>query len=303
MGKDNFQIISFYKFVRLDDVDKIKDQLFLLCKKHSVLGTIILAKEGVNGMLAGNLNSIKVIMVFFEGLHFTSKDFKFSESDVKPFKRFRIKIKKELISLGYPELSNPSEVVGEYVEPEDWNNLLNDKDVLLIDTRNKYETSIGTFNNAVLPDIKNFKEFPDFIEASEISKNAKIAMFCTGGIRCEKASSYLLKKGFKNVSHLKGGIIKYLEKVPQEKSKWEGECFVFDNRVSIEQDLKKGNYLNCNGCGNPLRKEEIDSPKYKKGVSCPKCFDSLTKEKISRSSERQKQVELSAERGEVHIGE
>ncbi len=303
MANDNFQIISFYKFVGLVDVHNIKDQLFVLCKKHSVLGTIILAKEGVNGMLAGNLNSIKSIMVFFEGLGFSSIDFKFSESETKPFKRLRIKTKKELISLGYPELSNPNEVVGKYIEPEDWNNVLNDKDVLLIDTRNKYETSIGTFNNAIVPNIKNFKEFPDFIEESEINKNTKIAMFCTGGIRCEKASSYLLKKGFKNVSHLKGGIIKYLEKVPQNKSKWEGECFVFDNRVSIEQDLKQGNYLNCNGCGSPLRKDEIESPKYKKGVSCPKCFDSLTKEKISRSTERQKQVELSAERGEVHIGE
>ena len=303
MSKNNFKIISFYKFTRLDNLLDIKDELYIFCKKNSILGTIILADEGVNGMLAGSHFSIQQTIVFFKTLNLKLEDFKFSESEIKPFKRLRIKTKEELISLGYPELSNPNQLVGKYVEPEEWNKIVNDEDVVLIDTRNKYETSIGTFKNAVLPDIKNFKEFPSFIKKNNINKNAKIAMFCTGGIRCEKATSYLLKKGFKNVSHLKGGIIKYLEKIPKDQSKWVGECFVFDNRVSIEQDLKEGNYLNCNGCGKPLKKEEIDSPFYQKGVSCPKCYNSLTEDKVSRFSERQKQVELSEKRGEVHIGE
>ncbi|MBT6795523.1 rhodanese-related sulfurtransferase [bacterium] len=303
MDKINFELISFYKFVPIKDPDKLKDMLFVLCKKSKILGTIIVSKEGVNGMLAGSSTSLNTAISFFSKLGFSIEDFKFSRTNIKPFKRLRIKIREELISLGYVKLSNPNEAVGKYVDPEDWNNLISKKDLVLIDTRNKYETSIGTFNGAILPPMKNFKEFPDFIKNNNISKDASIAMFCTGGIRCEKASAYLLKIGFKDVSHLKGGIIKYLEKVSKEDSKWEGECFVFDNRVSIEQDLTQGNYLNCNGCGNPLRKEEVAHPKYKKGVSCPKCYDNLTKEKIESSSERQKQVELSEKRGEVHIGE
>ena len=303
MDKINFVLISFYKFIPIKDPDKLKDMLFVLCKKSKILGTIIISKEGVNGMLAGSSTSLNTAISFFSKLGFSTEDFKFSRTNIKPFKRLRLKIREELISLGYAKLSNPNEAVGKYVDPEDWNNLISKKDLVLIDTRNEYETSIGTFNEAILPPMKNFKEFPDFIKNNNISKDASIAMFCTGGIRCEKASAYLLKIGFKDVSHLKGGIIKYLEKVSKEDSKWEGECFVFDNRVSIEQDLTQGNYLNCNGCGKPLRKEEVTHPKYKKGVSCPKCYDNLTKEKIESSSERQKQVELSEKRGEVHIGE
>ena len=303
MDEVSFEIISFYKFITIKNPDELKDMLFVLCKKSKILGTIIVSKEGVNGMLAGDDDSLKTATSFFSKLGFSIDDFKFSKSNIKPFKRLRIKIKEELISLGYPKLSNPNEAVGKYVEPEDWNNLISKGDLILMDTRNQYETSIGSFTQAVLPPIKNFKEFPNFIKKHNIKKDAKIAMFCTGGIRCEKASAYLLKTGFKDVSHLKGGIIKYLEKVPEEESRWEGECYVFDNRVSIEQDLKQGNYLNCNGCGEPLRKEEAAHPKYKKGVSCPKCYDDLTKEKMESLFERQKQVELSEERGEVHIGE
>lgn len=303
MTSSKFELISFYKFVSLEYPEKLKEELFVICKKLSILGTIIISKEGVNGMLAGTTSSVKTITNFFEPLGLSLDDFKFSESETKPFHRLRIKIKKELISLGFPELSNPNEIVGKYVEPEDWNKLIEEKDIVVLDTRNKYETSIGSFKNAILPSMKNFKEFPDFIKKNNIKKDSRIAMFCTGGIRCEKASAYLLNIGFKEVLHLHGGIIKYLEKVSEENSKWEGECFVFDNRVSIEQGLKQGNYLNCNGCGEPLKKEEVFNPKYKKGVSCPKCYDGLTKEKIKKSSERQKQVELSKQKGEVHIGE
>lgn len=303
MNSENYEIISFYKFTSINTISQLNDELIVICKKNNILGTVILSNEGINGMLAGSLKSIDKVIKFFEKLDLTRDDFKFSKSDIKPFNRLRIKKKDELISLGFPELSDPNEAVGEYVEPEDWNELIKDKDVVLVDTRNKYETTIGTFDNAILPSIRNFKEFPDFVKEKLTEKNAKIAMFCTGGIRCEKASSYLLKNGFKNVFHLKGGIIKYLEKVSKEDSKWNGECFVFDNRVSIESDMNQGSYLNCNGCGNPLKKEETKSSKYKKGVSCPKCYDYLTDDKIQRSTERQKQVELSAKRGEVHIGE
>ena len=303
MDNSNFEIISFYKFINLKLINKLKDELYIICKKNSILGTVILSKEGVNGMLAGSKDSIELITSFFIKHGVLIDDFKFSSSATKPFHRLRIKIKKEIISLGHPELSNPNELVGKYVEPEDWNKLIEEENVVLIDTRNKYETSIGTFKNAIVPPLRNFKEFPNFIKKNDLNKNSKIAMFCTGGIRCEKASSYLLKSGFKEVLHLHGGIIKYLETVPSEDSKWEGECFVFDNRVSVEQNLKQGTYLNCNGCGEPLKKEEVLSPKYRKGVSCPKCYDSLTKEKIQKSSERQKQIELSKLRGEVHIGE
>ena len=303
MNKVNYQLVSFYKFTPLEDPGLLSDQLFVLCRRCSVLGTIIISKEGVNGMLAGSQDSIEIVTNFFQKLDFALEDFKFSTSVSKPFNRLRIKIKKELISLGYPELSNPNEVVGTYVEPKDWNDLIAEENLILIDTRNKYETSIGTFHNAILPQVRNFKEFPGFINKYKVKKDTKIAMFCTGGIRCEKASAYLLKTGFKEVFHLKGGIIKYLETVPRKDSKWIGECFVFDNRVSIEHDLKEGSYLNCNGCGEPLRKDETSNPKYKKGISCPKCHGGLSKEKFERSKERQKQVELSAKRGEIHIGQ
>ena len=175
--------------------------------------------------------------------------------------------------------------------------------VVLIDTRNYYESSIGTFNKAKLPETKNFKQFPKFINTLDLNKDSKVAMFCTGGIRCEKASSFLLSKGFKEVFHLKGGIIKYLEEVPEKESKWEGECFVFDNRVAIEHNLVQGTYSICNGCGEPIKKEDLESPKFEKGVSCTRCFDSLSDEKIKSSKERQKQIELSKEKGEIHLGE
>ena len=303
MGIEGYKNIGFYKFVQINFPEILKEEFYVFCKKNRILGTLILSSEGINGMLAGATTSIDNFIKLMEKVDLKKSDFKVSTSEVKPFNRLRIKVKKEIISLGFPEISNPNENVGTYVEPKDWNSLIEQDDVVLIDTRNYYESSIGTFNKAKLPETKNFKQFPKFINTLDLNKDSKVAMFCTGGIRCEKASSFLLSKGFKEVFHLKGGIIKYLEEVPEKESKWEGECFVFDNRVAIEHNLVQGTYSICNGCGEPIKKEDLESPKYEKGVSCTSCFDSLSDEKIKSSKERQKQIELSKEKGEIHLGE
>ena len=303
MSIEVYKNIGFYKFVQINFPEILKEEFYVFCKKNRILGTLILSSEGINGMLAGATTSIDSFIKLMEKFDLKKSDFKVSTSEVKPFNRLRIKVKKEIISLGFPEISNPNENVGTYVEPKDWNSLIEQDDVVLIDTRNYYESSIGTFNKAKLPETKNFKQFPKFINTLDLNKDSKVAMFCTGGIRCEKASSFLLSKGFKEVFHLKGGIIKYLEEVPEKESKWEGECFVFDNRVAIEHNLVQGTYSICNGCGEPIKKEDLESPKYEKGVSCTSCFDSLSDEKIKSSKERQKQIELSKEKGEIHLGE
>ena len=289
--------------MNIESKDFLKEEFYPLCKRLKILGTLIIANEGLNGMLAGSSQSIdKVLSRLFE-LGIESEDVKISFSEIKPFNRLRIKLKEEIISLGNPDKSNPNKKVGKYVEPEDWNKIMDDKDVILIDARNYYETSIGTFNGALVPDINTFKDFPDFVRRIEYKKDKRIAMFCTGGIRCEKASSYMLQVGFKDVLHLKGGIIQYLATIPEKKSKWEGECFVFDNRVAIEHELDVGTYIICNACGEPVSKDDASSNKFKKGIHCPLCFDKLSEYQIKRATERQKQVELAKKRGEVHIGE
>jgi UPF0176 protein len=298
-----YKNISFYRFINIESKDLIKEKFSTLCKRLKILGTLIIANEGLNGMLAGSSESIDKVLSELFDFGIKSEDVKISFSEIKPFNRLRIKLKDEIISLGNADKSNPNKMVGKYVEPEDWNKAMEDKDVILIDTRNHYETSIGTFNGALVPNINTFKDFPDFVQRMEDKKDKKIAMFCTGGVRCEKASSYMLQVGFKEVLHLKGGIIKYLENIPEKKSKWEGECFVFDNRVAIEHELDVGTYIICNGCGEPVSKDDASSDKFKKGIHCPSCFDKLSEDQIKRATERQKQVELAKKRGEVHIGE
>ncbi|MBT89905.1 MAG: hypothetical protein CMN79_05385 [Spirochaetales bacterium] len=298
-----YKNISFYRFINIESKDLIKEKFSTLCKRLKILGTLIIANEGLNGMLAGSSESIDKVLSELFDLGIKSEDVRISFSEIKPFNRLRIKLKDEIISLGNADKSNPNKMVGKYVEPEDWNKAMEDKDVILIDTRNHYETSIGTFNGALVPNINTFKDFPDFVQRMEDKKDKKIAMFCTGGVRCEKASSYMLQVGFKEVLHLKGGIIKYLENIPEKKSKWEGECFVFDNRVAIEHELDVGTYIICNGCGEPVSKDDASSDKFKKGIHCPSCFDKLSEDQIKRATERQKQVELAKKRGEVHIGE
>ena len=237
--------------------------------------------------------------------NFNNIDIKYSSSHVNPFVRLKIKLKKEIVTIG-DESINPNEFVGDYVEPKDWNNLIQDKDTILIDTRNNYEYSIGTFKNSINPNTVKFREFPEWVEKQNFSdeekQNKKIAMFCTGGIRCEKASSMMIKDGFKKVKHLKGGILNYFEKINEEESLWEGECFVFDDRVAIKHDLSEGSYDMCHGCRMPITDKDKSSELYIRGVACPSCYNQTSVEQKSRYMSRQKQVDLAKKRNQKHIG-
>jgi UPF0176 protein len=225
-----------------------------------------------------------------------------SYADEHPFYRMKVRLKKEIVTLGVPGVS-PTKQVGTYVKPEDWNALISDPDIILIDTRNDYEVDIGTFKGAVDPKTTTFREFPEYVAKNlDKTKHKKVAMFCTGGIRCEKASSFMMDQGFEEVYHLQGGILKYLETVPEEKSMWEGECFVFDQRVAVRHNLEVGEYDQCYACRHPLSPAEMQSEQYAPGISCPYCYDKLSEEKRASLSERQKQVALAKQRGEAHIG-
>ena len=298
-----YKIISFYKFFDIKSSETLKNKILKEFKKNSILGTLILSQEGVNGMLSGKeQNLYNVINFLIQNFNLKMQDFKSLNSSKKPFHRLRIKIKDEIISLGRPKSSNPNKNVGKYLQPYEWNDFLEKEDVILIDTRNYYETSIGTFKNSITPNMSNFKDFPKFVDSLSKYKNKNIAMFCTGGIRCEKASSYMIEQGFKNVFHLKGGIINYLGQIKEKISKWQGECFVFDNRVAVKHDLSPGVYKMCHACNEPLSLSDTKSPKFKEGVHCHKCFGKLNKRQIERLSERQKQMDLAKKRGKVHLG-
>ena len=234
----------------------------------------------------------------------SDSNFKISVSQKEPFPRLKVKLKDEIVSIGN-EWANPQKIVGQYIQPEEWNKLISQDDVLLIDTRNTYEHSIGTFKNSIQPKTTNFREFPqwvDRLESSEIDKDQKIAMFCTGGIRCEKASSLMKAKGFTNIYHLKGGILSYLEKIDESESLWEGECFVFDDRVALNHQLQIGSFDMCHGCRMPITKNDQLSPKYEAGISCPNCFDLKTPEQKKRYADRQKQIDLAKQRNQKHLG-
>jgi UPF0176 protein len=266
----------------------------------------LLATEGINGTVAGNKLAIDEFKKFLDKNNLLSpSDFKVSMSEKDPFPRLKVKIKNEIVSIGN-DLANPQEIVGEYIEPQDWNNFISQEDVLVLDTRNTYEYSIGTFKNSVQPETTNFREFPEWVEQLQSSKknnkDQKIAMFCTGGIRCEKASSFLKAKGFNNVHHLKGGILSYMEKIDEPESLWEGECFVFDDRVALNHRLEVGSFDMCHGCRMPITEEDKVSPKYNRGISCPNCFDSKTPGQQKRYADRLKQIDLAKKRGERHIG-
>ena len=300
-------IIALYKFTSLPQFEELRLPLQTAARKAGVRGTLLLAHEGINGTLAG---CRRAIGSFLERLErepaIGTLEVKFSFAEEQPFYRMKVRLKKEIVTLGQPAV-DPTNTVGNYVDPADWNRLIDDPDTLVIDTRNDYEVSIGTFENAVNPETLSFREFTDFVEDKlkpliEDKKPKNIAMFCTGGIRCEKSTSYLLQEGFENVFHLKGGILKYLETIPKDDSKWQGECFVFDGRVSVGHDLQPGSYDMCHACRMPLSSEEKQHPAYRPGLSCPKCIDNLSEAQIKRFSDRQKQVELAKQRGEVHIG-
>jgi UPF0176 protein len=270
----------------------------------SIKGTILLATEGINGTLAGSNESMDEFELFLQKKKlFNELNFKISFASIEPFPRLKIKIKDEIVSIGNKK-ADPLLQVGDYVEPEDWNKLINRKDVLVIDTRNTYENAIGSFKNSIQPETTNFREFPDWVNNLDknIDKNTEIAMFCTGGIRCEKASSLMKQQGFKNVSHLRGGILNYIETVHEQESLWQGECFVFDDRVSVDHKLNVGSYDMCHGCRMPITEDDKQSIKFLRGISCPNCFDNKTADQKKRYAERQKQIDLAKLRNKKHIG-
>jgi len=305
MKENFFKVAAFYKFTPLHNLSELQETFMQFLTQHKIKGTILLAHEGINGTLAGSSASINQFKHFLKIRDLLSiKNFKTSSCEVEPFPRLKVKLKNEIVSIGNV-LANPQKRVGEYVQPEDWNDLITEDDVLVLDTRNTYEYSIGTFKDSIQPSTTNFREFPQWVEElenSQTDKSKKIAMFCTGGIRCEKASSLMKAKGFNNIFHLQGGILNYIKKIDEEHSLWEGECFVFDDRVALNQNLEVGSYDMCHGCRMPITEEDKVSPKYNRGISCPNCFDSKTPGQQKRYADRLKQIDLAKKRGERHIG-
>ncbi|MFC4271111.1 rhodanese-related sulfurtransferase [Sneathiella chungangensis] len=298
-----FVVAALYKFVALPDYEELQGKLLDLCQRNGIQGTLLLAEEGINGTVSGTREAIDALLGFLKAdTRFKDLQHKEALYEKQPFYRMKVRLKKEIVTLGAPGL-NPREAVGTYVKPKDWDSLISEPDILLIDTRNDYEVEVGTFRGAINPETKTFREFKKFVEEKlDPVRDKKIAMFCTGGIRCEKSTSYLLSKGFENVYHLEGGILQYLEEVPKKNSSWEGECFVFDQRVTVNHDLEKGSYDQCYACRYPITEEEKASPLYIEGVSCPRCHDSLSPDQKKRFADRQKQIRLAKERNEIHIG-
>ncbi len=284
-------IATFYKFVHLPDFVEKQPLLLAYCQKQNVKGTILLAEEGINGTIAGSDNDVNSVLSFLRSdPRLADLEHKQSCAESEPFERLKVKLKKEIVTLGLAEV-DPSQQVGIYVSPKDWNALISDPEVVVIDTRNNYEVSIGTFANAENPQTESFRQFPEYVRNHlDPTKHKKVALFCTGGIRCEKASSFMLSQGFAEVYHLQGGILKYLEQVPTKESLWQGECFVFDERVAVRDALEAGTYKMCRSCGHPISEVSKTSPMYKEGISCPHCFDSLTEDRRTRQQEKQHQL-------------
>lgn len=296
-------VTALYHFVRLENFEQLRQPLLDVMLKNDVKGTLLLANEGINGTISGSRKGIDAVLAWLNAdQRLNGFDFKESFTNEQPFYRTKVKLKKEIVTMGVEGI-DPNLKVGTYVKPEDWNELISDPETLLVDTRNDYEYQIGTFEKAVNPDTETFREFPEYVKKNlDPKKHKKVAMFCTGGIRCEKSTAYLKELGFEDVFHLQGGILKYLEEVPQENSLWKGECFVFDNRVAVNHDLEKGSYDQCYACRYPITEEEKQSEKYEEGVSCPHCFDTVSEEQRQRFAEREKQIQLAKARGEEHIG-
>lgn len=296
-------VCALYRFVTLDNYQQIQAPLLNLMQANNIKGTLLLANEGINGTVAGSREEINKLIDWLKSdprlSNLTTKE---SFTQDNPFYRTKVKLKKEIVTMGVEGI-DPKRTAGSYVKPKDWNALISDPDVLLVDTRNDYEISIGTFKNAVDPKTTNFREFPQYVKDNlDPAVNKKVAMFCTGGIRCEKSTAYLKEQGFDEVYHLEGGVLKYLEEVPQEESMWQGECFVFDNRVSVNHQLEKGQYDQCHGCRLPITEADKQSDKYQEGICCHQCHEHLTFEQKQRFAQREKQVALAKQRGQTHIG-
>ncbi|MDB5474161.1 MAG: hypothetical protein JWP99_1464 [Devosia sp.] len=301
-----YKVMAIYKFADLPDAEAIRPMLAKLCCSHAIKGTLILAPEGINGTVAGTPEAIDALAgALFGGEMFGNRlvgaEVKYSTAQAMPFLRMKVRLKPEIVTLRAPE-ANPSRQVGTYVEPENWNALIERNDVVLVDTRNDYEVGLGTFQGALDPATQSFTEFKEYVEQHlDPERDRRVAMFCTGGIRCEKASSYLLSKGFAEVFHLKGGILKYLETVPQAESRFSGECFVFDERVAVGHGLAQGDATLCRACRHPLTAADRLDPAYRDGVSCPHCTGET--QKHAAAAERQRQIELARQRGTAHLGD
>ena len=303
---DKYIISTFYKFLVLENYKELKIKFDKSLSKTNIKGTILLANEGINGTIAGSESDLKKFFLYIDKFsQFKDITPKFSSSNKNPFLRMKVRLKKEIVTIGIPEVS-PSNLVGKYLNVEEWNEFLNESDSMIIDTRNDYEVSIGTFKNSINPKIKSFRNFPNWVQKNlidkKVSKKSKIGMFCTGGIRCEKSTSYLKQLGFENVFHLDGGILKYLENVKSDENEWKGECFVFDYRVSLNDSLEKGEYDMCYACRMPLSKENKKNKHYLKGQSCEYCYDQTTIKQKKRFNEREKQIKLSKVKNLKHLG-
>jgi len=299
----NTVVAALYKFVFLPDYQEIQPDLLRRCKQLEIKGTILLATEGINGTIAGSRTAIDGLLEFLaaDG-RFRDLEYKESLASGIPFHRMKVKLKKEIVTMGLPDI-NPNRVSGRRLNAKAWNQVISNPEVLVIDTRNHYEYSIGTFKHAISPETETFREFPEYVSQHlDPEKHRKIAMFCTGGIRCEKAGAFMLEQGFEEVYQLQGGILRYLEEVKKDENLWQGECFVFDGRVSVDENLREGRYEQCFACRRPISVEDRQSEFYQQGVSCPACYKDLTEAQRTRFQERQKQVELAEQRGEQHIG-
>ena len=299
-----YTIATFYRFTDLPDQETWRAQLKEQCEKNNILGIIILAHEGLNATVAGPKKGVIAVLEFIRSnQRFKGLTHRECTSENPPFNRLRVIIRPEIVTLGDKSV-NPNKTVGEYVPPEQWNDLINDPDLLLIDTRNDYEVQIGTFKNAINPNTQTFGQWDKYVKKNlNPKKQKKVAMFCTGGIRCEKASAHMLKNGFDKVYHLQGGILNYLEKIKPEESLWQGECFVFDHRVSVLHGLEEGTCEICFGCRWPLKAEDLKSEKYEPGICCPRCAGELSPKRRASLTERHKQVTLAQANNRIHIGQ
>ena len=301
------RVSAFYKFTPFEAPDDIRASVDAALSPLGIKGTVLVASEGLNGTIAVDGDAMDTALDILRALPGCADlEHKESHADEMPFWRLKVRLKREIVTMGVPD-TDPTSLVGTYVDPQDWNALITDPDTVVIDTRNDYEYGIGTFEGAIDPETQAFREFPDWfrefrrkLEAE--GRKPKIAMFCTGGIRCEKATSFVKAEGIDEVFHLKGGILKYLETVPEPESKWQGECFVFDQRVSVGHGLKIGDYTLCHACQAPVSAEQRQDERFEPGLSCPACYDSLTDDQRARFAERQRQIRLARERGEAHIG-
>ena len=299
----SYVVCAMYKFVSLENFEELREPLKQVMLDNQVKGTLLLANEGINGTVAGSREGVDSLLAWLQQQPCLADiDYKESYTDDAPFSRTKVKLKKEIVTMGVEGI-DPLQVVGTYIEPKDWNDLISDPDVLLVDTRNDYEVEVGTFKNAIDPNTTTFRQFPQYVKDHlDPQKHKKIAMFCTGGIRCEKSTAYMKAQGFDEVYHLKGGILKYLEDVDHADSLWQGECFVFDDRVTVNHQLQKGEYDQCHACRLPITEQDKQSEHYKPGVSCHRCYDTVTDEQRARFAERERQLQLAKQRGEVHMG-